>query len=85
MSTAFPQPTAVTYGSSDSAVPLAVLLHERGSDADQIIGLAQHLSGQLVTSQRVWLGSQRRGLARRFCGGYRPQSGGTRHSRPRLA
>lgn len=50
MSTAFPQPTAVTYGSSDSAVPLAVLLHERGSDADQIIGLAQHLSGQLVTS-----------------------------------
>lgn len=43
MSAAFSPPTVVTYGSADPAAPLVVLLHGRGSDANEIIGLARHL------------------------------------------
>jgi phospholipase/carboxylesterase len=40
---AFAPPTVATYGSSDPAAPLVVLLHGRGSNERDIIGLAQHL------------------------------------------
>jgi len=37
-------PAAVaTYGSADPTAPLVVLLHGRGSDETEIVGLAQHL------------------------------------------
>ena len=39
----FGAPVVATYGSSDAAAPLVVLLHGRGSDENQILGLAQHL------------------------------------------
>lgn len=39
----FESPVVATYGSSDSAAPLVVLLHGRGSNEQDIIGLAGHL------------------------------------------
>lgn len=39
----FAPPTVATYGSSDPAAPLVVLLHGRGSNEQDIIGLASHL------------------------------------------
>jgi phospholipase/carboxylesterase len=39
----FPAPVVETYGATDPAAPLVVLLHGRGSDAAEIIGLAPHL------------------------------------------
>ncbi len=41
--TVFPDPVVVTAGSSDPAAPLVVLLHGRGSNEGDIIGLASHL------------------------------------------
>ena len=44
MSTAvFPSPVVATHGSADPSAPLVVLLHGRGSDETQILGLAAHL------------------------------------------
>jgi phospholipase/carboxylesterase len=40
----FAPPTVATYGSSDPAAPLVVLLHGRGSNEQDIIGLASHLA-----------------------------------------
>ncbi|MDQ1632147.1 MAG: phospholipase/carboxylesterase, partial [Frankiaceae bacterium] len=39
----FPTPVVVTAGSDDPAAPLVVLLHGRGSNEHDIIGLAGHL------------------------------------------
>ena len=39
----FAPPVVATYGSSDPTAPLVVLLHGRGSDESQILGLAPHL------------------------------------------
>ncbi|CAI9417773.1 luciferase domain-containing protein [Nocardioides sp. T2.26MG-1] len=39
----FAPPTVATYGSTDPAAPLVVLLHGRGSDETEILGLAPHL------------------------------------------
>lgn len=41
--TAFPAPVVATAGSSEAAAPLVVLLHGRGSNERDIIGLADHL------------------------------------------
>ena len=41
--TAFPAPVVATAGSTDSAAPLVVLLHGRGSHEGEIIALADHL------------------------------------------
>jgi phospholipase/carboxylesterase len=41
--TAFPAPVVATYGATDPAAPLIVLLHGRGSDERAILGLAEHL------------------------------------------
>ncbi len=43
MSATTVSPVVVTRGSTDPAAPLVVLLHGRGSDEQQIIGLADHL------------------------------------------
>lgn len=44
MSTAvFASPVVATHGSADPSAPLVVLLHGRGSDEQQILGLAPHL------------------------------------------
>lgn len=43
MTAAFAPPVVATYGTSDPAVPLVVLLHGRGSDEQEILGLAAHL------------------------------------------
>ena len=43
MTAAFAAPAVATYGSTDSSAPLVVLLHGRGSDEAQILGLAPHL------------------------------------------
>lgn len=40
---AFPPAVVATYGSTDPAAPLVVLLHGRGSDEADILGLAAHL------------------------------------------
>jgi phospholipase/carboxylesterase len=40
---AFGQPVVATYGSTDPAAPLVVLLHGRGSHEQEILGLAGHL------------------------------------------
>jgi phospholipase/carboxylesterase len=40
----FPKPSVATYGSTDPAAPLVVLLHGRGSSEQDIIGLASHLA-----------------------------------------
>lgn len=40
----FPAPSIATYGSTDPAAPLVVLLHGRGSSEQDIIGLAAHLA-----------------------------------------
>lgn len=40
---AFPAPVVVTAGSTDPAAPLVVLLHGRGSNEGDIIGLAPYL------------------------------------------
>ncbi|NPC41947.1 alpha/beta hydrolase [Nocardioides sp. zg-1230] len=40
---AFAPPVVATHGSADPAAPLVVLLHGRGSDETQILGLAAHL------------------------------------------
>lgn len=40
----FAPPTVATYGSNDPAAPLVVLLHGRGSNETDIIGLASHLA-----------------------------------------
>jgi phospholipase/carboxylesterase len=39
----FPAPVVETYGATDPDAPLVVLLHGRGSDASEILGLAPHL------------------------------------------
>ena len=39
----FAPPVVATYGSPDPAAPLVVLLHGRGSDEREILGLAAHL------------------------------------------
>lgn len=39
----FAPPAVATYGETDPAAPLVVLLHGRGSDERQILGLAGHL------------------------------------------
>ena len=41
--TEFPSPIVATAGSTDPAAPLVVLLHGRGSNERDIVGLAQHL------------------------------------------
>ncbi|MCU1591220.1 MAG: phospholipase/Carboxylesterase [Frankiales bacterium] len=41
--TDFPPPAVATYGATGPAAPLVVLLHGRGSDELEIIGLAEHL------------------------------------------
>ena len=41
--TSFPAPVVVTAGSSEIQAPLVVLLHGRGSNETDIIGLADHL------------------------------------------
>jgi phospholipase/carboxylesterase len=41
---AFPPPSVATYGSTDPKAPLVVLLHGRGSNEQDIIGLASHLA-----------------------------------------
>jgi phospholipase/carboxylesterase len=43
---AFPPPVVISRGSQDK--PLVVLLHGRGSDASDIIGLADHLPANLA-------------------------------------
>ena len=43
MSRTFTAPSVATYGSADPAAPLVVLLHGRGSDEREILGLAPHL------------------------------------------
>ena len=40
----FAPPTVATYGNTDPAAPLVVLLHGRGSNEQDIIGLASHLA-----------------------------------------
>jgi phospholipase/carboxylesterase len=40
---AFPRPVVATYGSTDPADPLVVLLHGRGSNASEIVSLASPL------------------------------------------
>jgi phospholipase/carboxylesterase len=40
----FAAPSVATYGSTDPAAPLVVLLHGRGSSEQDIIGLAAHLA-----------------------------------------
>ena len=40
---AFGEPVVATHGSTDPSAPLVVLLHGRGSDEAQILGLAAHL------------------------------------------
>ena len=42
-SAGFAPAVVATYGASDPAAPLVVLLHGRGSDEREILGLAQHL------------------------------------------
>jgi phospholipase/carboxylesterase len=39
----FPKPTVATYGSTDPADPFVILLHGRGSNEREILGLAAHL------------------------------------------
>ena len=39
----FAPPVVATHGSTDPTAPLVVLLHGRGSDATEILGLATHL------------------------------------------
>ena len=46
VTTKFPEPTVVWHGPSDQ--PLVVLLHGRGPDAGDIIGLAEHLPADLT-------------------------------------
>ncbi len=46
--TAYPAPVVATAGSSDLATPLVVLLHGRGSNERDIIGLADHLPAGLA-------------------------------------
>jgi phospholipase/carboxylesterase len=41
--TTFAAPTVATYGSTEPTAPLVVLLHGRGSDEREILGLAPHL------------------------------------------
>jgi phospholipase/carboxylesterase len=41
--TASPAPTVATHGASDPEAPLVVLLHGRGSNETEILGLAPHL------------------------------------------
>jgi len=41
---AFAPATVATYGSTDPAAPLVVLLHGRGSNEKDIVGLASHLA-----------------------------------------
>jgi phospholipase/carboxylesterase len=40
---AFPTPVVATHGTTDPTAPLVVLLHGRGSDETEILGLAAHL------------------------------------------
>lgn len=50
----YPAPVVATYGSSDPAAPLVVLLHGRGSAEHEILGLAQHLpSGPAYAAVRA--------------------------------
>jgi phospholipase/carboxylesterase len=41
--TTFEPPVVATYGSTDAAAPMVVLLHGRGSNEREILSLAQHL------------------------------------------
>lgn len=41
----FAAPVVATYGSNNASAPLVVLLHGRGSDEREILGLAAHLPG----------------------------------------
>ena len=43
MTRAFAPPVVATYGTDDPAAPLVVLLHGRGSNEQEILGLAAHL------------------------------------------
>jgi phospholipase/carboxylesterase len=43
MTTPFSAPVVATYGSDDPTAPLVVLLHGRGSNEQDILGLAPHL------------------------------------------
>lgn len=43
MTAVLPEPVVLTAGSTDPAAPLVVLLHGRGSNERDIIGLARHL------------------------------------------
>ncbi len=54
MTTAFSTPVVATYGSDDPAAPLVVLLHGRGSNEQDILGLAPHLpSGPTYAAVRA--------------------------------
>ena len=44
--TEFVAPTVASYGATDPTAPLVVLLHGRGSDESEILGLAKHLPEQ---------------------------------------
>lgn len=53
----FPAPAVATRGSTDPAAPLVVLLHGRGSDEQQIIGLADALpAGPAYAAVRAPIG-----------------------------
>ena len=43
MTTTFAAPVVATHGTTDTSAPLVVLLHGRGSDEQEILGLAPHL------------------------------------------
>jgi phospholipase/carboxylesterase len=43
MTTPFSAPVVATYGADDPSAPLVVLLHGRGSNEQDILGLARHL------------------------------------------
>lgn len=54
MSQEFDAPVVATVGSTDPAAPLVVLLHGRGSNERDIIGLADHLpTGPAYASVRA--------------------------------
>ena len=57
MTALFSAPVVATYGSDDPAAPLVVLLHGRGSDEQDILGLAPHLpTGPAYTAVRAPIG-----------------------------
>ena len=57
MTALFSAPVAATYGSDDQAAPLVVLLHGRGSNEQDILGLASHLpTGPAYAAVRAPIG-----------------------------